>query len=470
VIPQLIRVADDTHVWADTYDETMTEVFRVQSDIAERVATQLDVALLEPERRVIERKPTDNLDAYEHFLRAEEHRLSIKRKSDAELAIEQYRKAVSLDPQFVEAWAGLAIAYRLLYWSFDVPDAFAPAKEAAKRAEEIAPDHPETHLALGYIDYSNREFGKALAHFEKAQRLRPSGDAARAIGYTLRRFGKWQKALDHFKEGHRLIPHSYELYVDDLGYTNVAMRRYDEAEENYHEAITLDPRVAIAYLYKARILLARDGDVNAAKEVLLQMSRWVDVTEVAEIEASVYLECAAGLRILSEQYAEYFNAFERTRMERVRLTQPALIANTHLAQALITEVREGRPSAVGRYDSARVCYERLIRSNPQSAYISLYHAGLGHAYAGLGRRKEAMREGEEAVRMVPLSKDAVRGEQALSCFAEICVMCGEHERALDQIETLLSVPGYTSPTLLRTDPIWDPIRNNPRFRRLAEGK
>jgi tetratricopeptide (TPR) repeat protein len=174
------------------------------------------------------------------------------------------------------------------------------------------------------------------------------------------------------------------------------------------------------------------------------------------------------LRVLSETQAELFDAFELGPIERFRGIQPAVIANTHLARALIIEAQKGRPAAIARYDSARVYYERIIRSNPQSAYICVYHGDLGLAYAGLGRRKEAIREGEEAVRMMPLSKDVFVGEQLLRYLAEIYVMCGEYEAAIDQLETLLSVPGYMSAALLRVDPLWDPIRSNPRFRRLVE--
>ncbi len=176
VIPQLIRVADDTHVWADTYDETMTEVFRVQSDIAERVAAQLDVALLEPERRAIEKRPTENLAAYEAYLRGWDYYWTTGGVADAELSVQFFQKAVSTDPQFAEAWAGLASAYHELYWSYDRPEALAQETEAAKRAQELAPDLPETHLALGSVAYAQRDFDKALEHFERAQRLQPSGD------------------------------------------------------------------------------------------------------------------------------------------------------------------------------------------------------------------------------------------------------------------------------------------------------
>ena len=119
---------------------------------------------------------------------------------------------------------------------------------------------------------------------------------------------------------------------------------------------------------------------------------------------------------------------------------------------------------------ARVNFGRIIKSNPQSGYVCYYHAYLGLAYAGLGRREEAIREGKEAVRMMPISKDAVMGPELVSYLADIYMRCGEHEAAIDQLETLLSLPGYyMTANILRIDPLWDPIRSNPRFKRLVEG-
>jgi non-specific serine/threonine protein kinase len=468
VIPQLIRVADDTNIWAETYDESMTEVFRVQSDIAERVATHLDVALLEPERQAIEKKPTENLAAYEDYLRGMEHYFNLRNLPEAELSVQFLQNAVSLDPGFAEAWAGLSRAYFQLYWIHDRPGALTLETEAAKRAEQLAPDTPETHLALGWLSYAHREFDKALAHFERAQSLRPSGDALQGIGFTLRRMGRWQEALNHFEDARRLIPHNYNLYFDGLGVTNIFLRRFDEAEENINQALSLAPQVSLGYLWKAHVLLARNGDIAGAKQVMLEISRRANKAEAAEGEVTQGYGLTDELRVLSETQAELFDAFELGPIERFRGIQPAVIANTHLARALIIEAQKGRPAAIARYDSARVYYERIIRSNPQSAYICVYHGDLGLAYAGLGRRKEAIREGKEAVRMMPLSKDAFVGEQLLRYLAEIYMMCGEHEAAIDQLETLMSVPGYMSAAILRIDPLWDPIRSNPRFRRLVE--
>jgi TolB-like protein/tRNA A-37 threonylcarbamoyl transferase component Bud32/Tfp pilus assembly protein PilF len=433
VIPQLVRAADDTNIWADTYDESMAEVFRVQSDIAERVAKQLEVALLEPERQAVEKKPTENLAAYEAYLRGMDYYYRQGNVTDAEQAVELFQKTVSLDARFAEAWAVLAMAYHNLYWVYDRP-------------------------------------GQLALETEAAQRLRSSGDAAQNIGWVLRRLGRWQEALNHFEDARRLIPRSYSIYYDCLGLSNTFIRRFDEAEQNFNQAISLAPNLTQAYVGKAFCLLARNSDVGAAKQVMLEMSRRTDMAELAEIAVTNGLMHTPDLRFFPKTYTEAFDAFESGPIERYRLMQPSVIAATHLDRALLIEATESRQSASARYDSARVNIEHIIRSNPQSIYVCYYHAYLGLAYAGLGRREEAIREGREAVRIMPISKDAIMGPELINYLAEIYMRCGEHEAAIDQLETLISLPGfYLSANILRLDPIWDPIRSNPRFKRLLEG-
>jgi serine/threonine-protein kinase len=294
-------------------------------------------------------------------------------------------------------------------------------------------------------------------------------DALLNIGVVLRRTGKWQEALDNFEDARRLIPRSYSIYWDALGYTNTYMRRFDEAEQDFNQAISLAPNLTQAYIGKAFCLLARNGDVGAAKQVMLEMSRRTNMAEAAETAVTTGLMHTPDLRLFPKTYTEAFDAFESGPIERYRRIQPAAIAATHLDRALLIEATEGRRSASARYDSARVHFERIIRSNPQSINVSYYHAYLGLAYAGLGRREEAIREGREAVRMLPISKDVLMGPELVNYLAEIYMRCGEHEAAIDQIETLLSLPGfYMTASILRIDPLWDPIRSNPRFKRLVE--
>jgi len=469
VIPQLVRVADETNVWAETYDEDMTHVFQVQSSIAERVATQLDVTLLEPERRAIEKKPTENLAAYDDYLRGLNY-CNSEELPDLELSVSLLRRAVAADPRFAEAWAELAGAYLDLYWAIDRPGTLTLGTEAAGRAAQLAPDLPETHLALGYCEYARRRFDRALAEYETAQNLRPSGDAERNVGFALRRLGKWEEALGHFEKAGRLMPRESSVFFDCLGMTNMVMRRFDAAEAGFSRSIALAPASPSGYYFRARNFLARAGDVGSAREVNLEMLRRTGAADIGVSLAYQVFDWIPEMALFPDVYTKAFDALEAGPIEHFRLIQPAMVASTHLARAVIFEARGDTRSAAARYDSAMVCYERILRSNPESAYISFYHSALGLACAGLGRKNEAIGEGEAAAKMIPVSTDALLGTELMWYLAMIYVKCGENEKAIDQLETLLSVPSFISPGLLRVDPMWKPIRSNPRFRRLAELK
>ena len=471
VIPQLIRVADDTHIWAEIYDKDMAEVFRVQSEIAENVATQLDITLLERERRAIEKRPTENLAAYEDYLRGLDYVFGLN-ISDVEMSIRLLRRATSLDPRFAEAWAYLSMAHHSLYWAYDRPGELTFEMEAAHRASELAPDLPETHLALGYVAYAQREFSRALEHFETADRLRPTGETAQAIGFTLRRMGRWEEVLVYGEKARRLTPRSVGVYVDILGATLVFLRRFEEAAQTADQAIALFPQIPEASLLKAEAL-AKAGDMKAANDALLEMSSRIPVADIAEVQIPQGLTVwtvSALFRLFPVTFTKAYEAFESGPMERYRDIQPAVVASTHLARAFLYETTGDKTSARARYDSARVHFERILRSNPKSAYIPVYQSDLGLAYAGLGRREEAIHAGEDAARLLPISKDAPVGAALVWNLAEIYQRCGNAEAAIDQLEKCLAVPSGMSTGLLRADPLWTPLRDNPRFRRLVHAE
>jgi non-specific serine/threonine protein kinase len=471
VIPQLIRVADDTHIWAEIYDKEMTEVFRVQSEIAENVATQLDVTLLEPERRAIEKRPTENLAAYEGYLQALDHLNSMK-ISDVETSVRLLREATSLDHNFAEAYAYLAMAHHELYWAFDSPGELALEMEAAERASDLAPDLPETQLARGFVAYAQRDFLRALEHFESADRLRPTGETAQAIGFTLRRLGRWQEALAYGEKARRLMPRSATVYTDILGVTLEFLRRFEEAVQAADRSIAISPEEPEGHLLKVAAL-AKRGDLKEAKEALLEMSRHTARADVAENQVPQGLTVwtpGTLFRLFPETFTESYTAFEAGPIERYRDTQPAVIASSHLARALLYEATGERPSAHDRFDSARICFERILRSNPKSAYVAAYQSDLGLACAGLGRCEEAIRAGEKAVRLMPISKDAAVGVALVGNLAEIYLRCGRTEEAIDQIEKCLSVPSGMTTGFLRVDPLWSPLRDTRRFRRIVEAR
>jgi tetratricopeptide (TPR) repeat protein len=261
------------------------------------------------------------------------------------------------------------------------------------------------------------------------------------MGFTLRRMGKWHEAVEQFEVARQLIPRSYFVTWDALAYTNAALHRFDDAEQYFDQAISLAPHQTVAYIGKAFVLLARNGDVDAARRVMSEMSRRANIMEEAERVSTEGLLFFSDLRFHPETYKRAFEAFESGPMNRYRMTQPAVVASSHLYQAMLIEAAEGRRSASAQYDSATVQFERIIRLHPQSAQISRYHAKLGLAYAGLNRKEDAIREGERAARMSLAYKDVLDTYETGALLAEIYMRCGEHEKAIDQLKTLLSTPG-----------------------------
>jgi len=470
VNPQLVRVADDTNIWAMLYENDMVEVFRVQSEIADSVAKQLDIALLRPKGPKGGKRPTENLEAYDAYLRGQEYVNNYQFSSDPseiDTAVELLQRAVSLDPGFAEAWAELSRAYREMHWATGKPEILPLLEEAASRAQDLAPDLPETHMALGCDDYVNLRYDQALEHFEAARNARPNAEILLYNGAALRRLGRWEEALARFEEAHRLAPRDYSIQYDGLGNTLSLMGRFEEAKRHYDRAISLTPDVPDAYLDMAYFLMTSTGDVGAAKRVLRTMAERTDLTQVAlTAQGQVFVP---AIRIFPETYSEAFDAFDAGPVERFSRKRPALIAWVHLAQALLAETRGDSRTAHARYDSARVHYERVIRSDLLSAYICIYHANLGLAYAGLGRGEDAIRHGKEAVRLLPPTKDAVMGNDLGRNLAEIHLKCDEPDAAIDLLETLLRVSPIVTPELLRVDPVWDPLRKDPRFQALVEG-
>jgi eukaryotic-like serine/threonine-protein kinase len=459
--PQLIRVKDGTHVWAETYNRVLEQIFALQSDIAEKVASALNITLLEAEQRYIAAKPTENVEAYEYYLRGKDYsnrRFGVK---DARIAVEMYEKAVEIDPTFALAYASLSYAHAWMYWAYYdwTDERLNKAKEAVDRALELKPDLPEAHLALGYYYYwGSWDYDRALEQFAIAQKGQPNNsELIAAIGYVLRRQGKLEQAVANLKKVAELDPRSYwQAY--EVATTYHFMRKYAEADSYYARAISLAPDRPEAYSSRAQLYLNSDGDTKKARKVLQEATGKVDV--------SLLVADLVGLNILDGDY--------QTALDRL----PGLTAfidmfgsndstSYFLTKAKIYGLLKRPELKLACYDSARIILENRIQSRPNDY---LFHSQLGIAYAGLGRRGEAIPEGKRAVELLPISKDAFEGHDYVQNLAQIYVMVGDYDSAIDQLEYLLSIPSDISIPYLRIDPTWAPLRNHPRFQKLLAGK
>jgi len=460
IIPQLIKASNDAHVWAQPYDNDMSEVFRVQSDLAERVAQALNIALVEPERQALRSRPTENMEAYDYFLRGNEYYYRSRLENDFKLAIQMYEKAVELDPKFALAYAQLSRTHAYMYYFYDrTQERLAMAKEAVDRALQVAPDSPETHFALGsYYYFGYWDWDRALEEFSLARKSLPnSGDLLSFVGYVQRRQGKFEEALANIKRASELDPLSNSISLE-LANTVFLMRNYSEALRCYDRAISLAPDMAGPYGGKASLYLRWEGSIEKARAVVDEALKKISSPEEFRI---------GWLTVFDVYEGNYQKALDGLSLKSKDIDSPFFFSPKAMRYASIYGYMNENELAKKCYDESRDILEAKIRQQPDDAR---FHSALGLAYAGLGRKQDAIREGKLAVELLPLKKDAWRGYSRASDLARIYVMVGDFDLAIDQIEYLLSIPGDLSIPLLRLDPVWVPLRDHPRFKKLLEAK
>jgi len=461
IIPQLIKASDDTHMWAQTYDNDMSEVFRVQSDLAERVAQALDVTLLEPDRQALASEPTENMEAYGYYLRGNEYYHRSSDENDMRIAIRMYKKAIKLDPKLALAYTQLSRANLNMYWfHYDhSEERLAMAKQALDKALELDPDLPEAHLVLGHYYYQGHlDYDRALEQFAIVRKSQPSNSQLIAyVGYVQRRRGKFEQGLANIKKAAELDPLSNTLAVD-VGTTFKFLRKYTEAERYYARAISLGPDNANAYGLRGQLYLIWEGSTEKARAVLEEGLENTKTTENSEI-----VDLLVTIDVFDGNYQE---ALDRLSLKSEDTDNKFEFVPNALRYALIYGCMNKKELAKKYYDDARSILESKIQESPEDAR---FHSSLGIAYASLGRKEDAIREGKLAVELLPVSKEAMCGPYRVNDMARIYVMVGQFDAAIDQLEFLLSIPSELSIPLLRLDPAWDPLRDQPRFRRLLEG-
>ncbi len=457
VMPQLIRASDDRHVWAQIYDDDMSEVFRLQSDLAERVAQALNVTLLEPERRALESKPTGNIEALEYYMRGNDYFHRSYEEEDFRIAIQMYDKAVELDPTFALAYSRLSMAHSWMYWFYDHSDErLTAAKQAVDKALELNSGLPEAYAALGRYYYNHLDFDRALEQFAIARKSLPNNsEILSLIGYAQRRQGKFEQALANIKRACELDPLSSVINMQ-VGATFMLLRRYPQAERYYERAISLSPDLAFAYFWKAGLYLLAEGSTEKAWAVFEQASQ-----NIGSLEDHWIVFRSVELNVFDGDYQKALDRLSSYKLEAFD-TQFYFIPKAELF-AQVNGLMGNQQLEQANYESAQSILETRIKQQPEDAR---FHSSLGIVYAGLGRKDDAIREGKLAVELLPVSKEAWRGCYRVKDLARIYVMVGEFHAAIDQLQFLLSVPGEMSISLLRLDPAWDPLRDHPHFKKL----
>jgi serine/threonine-protein kinase len=459
VNPELVEIKESgapASRWQQPFDASLSDVFQVQADIATKVAQSLGVALGAGQEKDLAERPTENLAAYDAFLKGEAASAEMTRSDAATLrrALPFYEQAVALDPKFSRAWARISSASSLIYAnSVPTRELSDRAKQTAERSVELAPRRADGYRALGtYYRIVAVDNARALEQLQKAMELEPNRpDVLRSIAYSEESLGRWDEALSHAEQARRLDPRTPGRGLGDL---LLRMRRPAEAREELERVVALSPG-NLANIEFAAMTFVTQGDLEGARASLRRHAQHADA-------AALIAEVAA-----SQDLSWVLDAADTQTLRRLTPTDFGDDAGSWAISLSDSSLFAGDSVGARSYaDKARGAMEQQLKDTPDDYQR---HALLGLALARLGRKDDAIREGLRAVELMPISRDSNQGAYVQHQLARIYITVGEPEKALDQLEPLLKMPYFLTPAWLKIDPNFDPLRKNPRFQKLVAG-
>jgi TolB-like protein len=460
---QLIRVASDSHLWADTYDRKLVDIFAVESEVAKAIAESLQAKLTGGEQQALAVKPTNNSEAYDAYLRglALEARTSTS-PSDSEKVVGFYERSVQLDPTFALAWARLSRANAQVYFSgLDATSARRDATERAlNTAQKLQPNSPETLLAQAYYQYwMLRDYELAKATFGRVREFLPgSSDVPGALALIARRQGHWDQSVAYWEQTLALDPRNTQ-WLGSAAQTYGMLRQFPAALKTYDRVLDLVPNDLDTIASEAAIYQA-EGNLEQAGKLLAGVNAQTPslVAFLPKI-GQLFLErhFDEAIRLIHSRLTE-----SRDLPDFERLFEPLFLV---LAQKCAGDIAGARVTAQQMLPSL----ETFRKKAPDTPFFAL---GLSLIHAVLGEKDAAIKEAEGAITLLPSAKDAVDGPSYEENLASVEVMVGEKNRAIPRLQHLLAIPyiNCLTPALLRLDPKWDALRGDPRFQKLCEEK
>jgi len=460
---QLINAENDQHIWAEDYDRDLTDVFAIQTDLAKKIVGELQAKLSPAEQAQMERKPTENGEAYLAFVQA--HNLFVTGVEDIgklKQSEQLYARAIELDPKFALALAWYSQLESWIVHTFDpTRERREKARALADQALQLQPDLPEAHLALGFSQYyGDNNFEAALKEFEIAQRGLPNdAEGYLALGAIQRRLGKWSESTASLEKAASLNPKD-SWVLQNLSHNYEMLRDFDAANKTIDRGLQINPTGVGLWEIKSKLAIAEKGDLSVAEQAFQSVKSMPmsneDKLRIAGARADVFL--------LERKYKEGLREAESL-PDDVLTSIPAALCGKYYLIGFARKALQDETGARVAFLKAKDLVEAQLKQSPDAADM---HIQLAKILAYLGQKNAALAEAQRAAELRPESKDAFGGPEITAGVAEVYCIVGENGRAIEVLDGLLSRPSGVTVPLLKLSPAWDPLRNDPQFQALID--
>jgi TolB-like protein/Tfp pilus assembly protein PilF len=459
---QLICADTDEHLWAEDYDRDLTDVFAIQTDLAQKIAEALQAKLSPGEKSQMERKPTENGEAYLAFVQAHNLSCAFEDFDKLKQSEQLFERAIELDPNFALAIARYSQLESWIVHTFDPTAARREkARTLAERALQVQPDLPEAHLARGVsYYYGDNNYDAALREFEIAQRGLPNeSEIYLYIGAIQRRQGKWAESTANLEKAVSLNPKD-AWPLQNLSFNYQMLRNFGKANETIDRAIALNPAAFEPWEVKSKLALFEKGDFSVAEKAF-EAVKSAPMTDEQRLNAA---NARANVFLLERKYREGLQEAENLPDDQVT-TFPGHLWSKYYYIGFARKALQDELGARAAFLKAKSVIEEQLKRNPGSEDL---HIQLARVLAYLGEKAAAQAEAQRATELLPESKDAFGGPEITTGVAEVYAVLGENDRAISILDGLLSRPSSVTAEVLKVNPVWDPLRSDPRFQALID--
>jgi len=458
---QLIDANSDQHIWANDYDRDLTDVFAIQSDLAHEIANALQAKLSDTEKALMERKPTENGEAYLAFVQAHDLQCAVEDLGKLKQSEQLYARAIELDPKFALALACYSQLESWIFHTFDpTREPRQKARALAEQALQLQPDLPEAHLAMGFsYYYGDNNYDAALKEFEIAQRGLPNESGAYlALGAIQRRQGKWAESTANLEKAASLNPKD-SWPLQNLAFNYQMLRNFDAANKTIDRGLKVDPNGVGLWEVKSKLAIAEKGDLSVSEKAF-QTVKSIPLNDENKLRI---VGSRADVFLLERKYKEALREAESLPDDLFGTAFSQHLSGKYYLIGFARKALQDEAAARAAFLKAKDLLEAQLKESPDAADI---HIQLAKVLAYLGEKDAALAEARRASELLPESKDAFGGPEIAAGVAEVHAILGDNGRAIEILDGLLSRPSAVTVQSLRVSPIWDSLRNDPGFQAL----